>query len=115
MAHMAGAVEQGFNDPEEADGTEPLFDSIEVNTPHFQAEAISMFELNGERVMEAVTATGGNQLPYFVALFKQALPTDKAEYLSVLSFRQLAEATLQWVNKSQNENAESEGMEGFLD
>jgi len=115
MAHMAGAVEQGFdNDPEKAGDEESLFTPIAIETEHFQAEAISMFDLNGEKVLEAVSSPGANQLPYFVALLKQALTDEKAEYLAVLSFRQLAEATLQWVNKSQNEHAEND-MEDFLD
>lgn len=109
---MAGAIEQGGfeEEPEEKDDTELDLDSpqtVLIETEAFSAEAIGLYDMPGEQVLDVFTTPGAGQMPKMVGLLKLSLmDSNKADYISILSFRELSEVVAQWISKSESESVQ---------
>lgn len=82
---------------------------INIDTPAFSAEALSINELPGVTVAYAMAAHGPQQTVALLELFRLAiLEPKKAEDIDVLSFGQMAEAMSDWMDKSINTSQSDE-------
>lgn len=102
---MAGAIEQGgfSEEPSEEELGLESPKLVTINTDAFKAEAISLYDMPGDQVLGVFSATGAGQMPKMVDLLRLSIndPT-KADYLSILSFRELSEVVAQWIAKSES-------------
>jgi hypothetical protein len=75
--------------------------TVLIETDHFKAEVIEMYEMPYEKVIDMLAVQGPRQMFKMLDLFKNAiLDPDKAKNLEVLSFNDMAEIAGQWAAKS---------------
>lgn len=109
---MAGSVEQGFepHDPDALDnesGSESGSDAaggttyVHIDTGFFSAEAISLFDMPWEAVIEMMTEPGIGQVRKLAGLLQLALTAEDWAQCEVLGFRQMMEVIAEWSTQSQ--------------
>lgn len=75
--------------------------TVLIETDHFKAEVIEMYEMPYEKVMDMLAVQGPRQMFKMLDLFKSAvLNPEEARNLEVLSFNDMAEIAGQWAAKS---------------
>ncbi len=105
---MAGAIEQGgfAEEPKDEEAENLELDSpelVKIETEAFSAEAIGLYDMPGEQVLNVFSTPGIGQMPKMIELLKLSLmDPQKADYISILSFRELSEVVGQWIAKSES-------------
>lgn len=105
---MAGAIEQGgfAEEPEENEDKDLELGSpelVQIDTDAFSAQAIGLYDMPGEQVLGVFSTPGAGQMPKMVDLLKLSIVDPiKADYISILSFRELSEVVAQWIAKSES-------------
>lgn len=75
--------------------------TVLIETDHFKAEVIEMYEMPYEKVIDMLAVQGPRQMFKMLDLFKNAiLNPEEAKNLEVLSFNDMAEIAGQWAAKS---------------
>lgn len=75
--------------------------TVRIETVQFQGEAIEMYEMPHNKVVDMMSAFGPRQMFKMLDLFKLAvIDQKKLETLEVLTFNEMAEVVGQWAAKS---------------
>ena len=75
--------------------------TVRIETVQFQGEAIEMYEMPHNKVVEMMSAFGPRQMFKMLDLFKLAIVDQKKlETLEILTFNEMAEVVGQWASKS---------------
>lgn len=105
---MPGSVEQGgFAEPvdsESESGDQFQRDGItwvRIKTPDFEGEAISLFDMNWQHVMDMMTTPGLLQMVKLAELLEMAVGAEGWSQIVAFGFSQMTEVLSDWTKKSQ--------------
>lgn len=82
----------------EVEEDRPESEIVRLHTESFTGTALGMYQLPGVRVMDVITAPPGEQIIRMIDLL--LLAVEQPERIEVLSFSELMELAMQWIQKS---------------